>query len=92
MRASPIPAPASVRIGPDEMAGLEMAAGFDQAYDDPPPHRCSIETTTADPYYPGHPGYVVDCAACGPVGQPQDDPRDARAIANRHEEIGGFER
>lgn len=55
-------------------------------------HRCTVETTTADPFYPGHPGYVADCETCGPVGQPQDRPGDAQAIANRHEEIGGFER
>lgn len=55
-------------------------------------HRCRIVTTTADPYYPGHPGYQAVCDACGRVGRPEDDPRDAHAIANRHEEIGGFER
>ncbi len=55
-------------------------------------HRCRIDTTTADPFYPGHPGYVVQCDECGKVGTTQDHPVDAQAIANRHEEIGGFER
>ena len=32
------------------------------------------------------------CDECGPVSVAQDDARDAQAIANRHEEIGGFER
>lgn len=55
-------------------------------------HRCRIDTTTADPFYPGHPGYQPVCDECGNVGQPQAEPRDAQAIANRHEEIGGFDR
>lgn len=58
-----------------------------------PPHRCRIDTTVAvGHYYVGHPGYVAICDVCGQVGQPQDEARDAQAIANRHEEVGGFER
>ena len=57
-----------------------------------PQHRCRIDTTTRDPFYPGHPGYQAVCDSCGPVGQPQAEPRDAQAIANRHEQVGGFER
>lgn len=55
-------------------------------------HRCRIDTTTEGLFYPGHPGYLVRCDECEVVGQPQDNPRDAQVIANRHEEIGGFER
>jgi hypothetical protein len=55
-------------------------------------HRTRIDTTTADPFYPGNPGYQVKCDQCERVGQPQDDPRDAHAIANRHTEIQGCER
>jgi hypothetical protein len=42
-------------------------------------HRCRIDTTTADPYYPGHPGYQAMCDECGPVGRPESDPRDQGA-------------
>lgn len=55
-------------------------------------HRCRIDPTTEGRFYPGHPGYQVVCDVCDDVGGPHDDPRDAQAIANRHEEIGGFER
>lgn len=55
-------------------------------------HRCRVETTTSDPFYPGHPGYQAVCEDCGNVGPADDEPRNAQAIANRHEEIGGFER
>ena len=56
-------------------------------------HRCRIDTyTDGGRYYPGHPGYVVICDACGRVGTVHEYPGDARAIANRHDEIGGFER
>jgi hypothetical protein len=79
-------------INPEEMADLEMAAGFDQEADDPAPHRCKVDTTTKSPFYPGHPGYQAVCDHCGPVGVAESDGRDAQAIANRHEEIGGFER
>jgi hypothetical protein len=54
-------------------------------------HWCRIDTTTRDPFYPGNPGYQAECDTCGHVGVPQDDPRDARAIARRHEEVQGFE-
>lgn len=55
-------------------------------------HRCRIDLVTATPYYPGNPGYKIVCDACGKVGVWQDQARDAQAIANRHEEVNGFER
>jgi hypothetical protein len=37
--------------------------------------------------------YLVKCVTiCGTVGVQQDYEGDAQAIADRHEEIGGFER
>lgn len=55
-------------------------------------HRCRIDYVFDQPFYPGHPGYVTVCDECGAFGPVHDDPRDAQAIANRHETIGGFER
>lgn len=34
---------------------------------------------------------VAVCGTCGQVGQPQEFPFDARAIADRHAKVGGFE-
>jgi len=80
-----------VWCNPDEV--VDLLVGTTSGRDPiPTAHRCRIDTTTADPYYPGHPGYLVTCEVCGPVGVPQDYPRDAQAIANRHEEVEGFER
>jgi hypothetical protein len=39
-----------------------------------------------------HDPYQAVCDVCGEVGVPQRYYRDAWAIADRHEEIGGFER
>jgi hypothetical protein len=36
--------------------------------------------------------YQVICPTCGKVGEPQEWPGDAQAIADRHSEVGGFER
>jgi hypothetical protein len=47
-------------------------------------HRTSVVPTKA--------GYRARCESCGVVGQPQDFEADARAIAERHEAVGGFER
>ena len=55
-------------------------------------HRCTVGTTTADPFYPGYPGYIAECDTCGDLGPARVDPRDATAIANRHETERGFER
>lgn len=38
------------------------------------------------------PLYRASCVICGKIGQPQEFLGDAEAIAQRHEEIGGFER
>lgn len=36
--------------------------------------------------------YLVICDVCDRVGQPEELEGDAEAIAQRHQEIGGFER
>lgn len=47
-------------------------------------HRVSIETTTSDPFYPGHPGYVAECDICGQLQEPVAEPRLAHRAINRH--------
>jgi hypothetical protein len=47
-------------------------------------HKCKIHRTPAG-------RYLVKCPICGPVGVHQDHEGDAEAIAERHQEIGGFE-
>lgn len=49
-------------------------------------HSCHVEAMP-------HVGkWQIHCDQCGKVGQPQDYENDAVAIADRHEEINGFER
>jgi hypothetical protein len=35
--------------------------------------------------------WIVECPRCGQVGPPQEYELDALAIAQRHEDVGGFE-
>ena len=55
-------------------------------------HRCTIELTTEDPFYPGNPGYRVVCEECGPFKYAERYPQDAHAVCDRHEAVNGFER
>lgn len=44
------------------------------------------------PGWKGRSGWQAQCNICGPVGRFEDYEADAQAIADRHHEIGGFER
>jgi hypothetical protein len=57
-----------------------------------PTHSCSVvERSTLGEGLDSR-RYYVSCAFCGWVGAPQVYEVDARAIADRHQGIGGFER
>jgi hypothetical protein len=59
----------------------------------PEDHGAYVSIPTADLADRSKPlRYRVKCPTCGQVGQPQEHQGDAQAIADRHREVGGFER